>query len=855
MNISRLLHREAIIDNRGFMRHVPAWRQGRHIARPNPTDKGQSKTLTFLEAFFAASAGSIWIFLGTFNTVLLSLVFYIIKRWALFLLDNSSGDQPYSPVELSRLLSDLVPKLVSLTVVIGIRLLWAILKSSAGRTFLLVVVGGVAVLNTHTRASKEDWWRGGADAFWVFAKVFFDFWGLFNRLRAIFTRSLFWCFSLPGRLISRGSPTEFEYPRLQGENSIRLFRLHRRLPFRPLSGTLIPVPLEDAPPYEAISYSWGDCKETSVVIVNGVSFKTSKATYDALASCRSFRRSRLVWIDYLCIDQGNLDEKSKQVQMMAKIYERARLVIAHLGNHEGAFLVYLLLFEMVVAIKLQGYNGRDLADKYSRRPNPVQWQAFIHFLTSPWFSRVWVIQEVAFAKILVLKYGNCSYNWDTMVTLIKTLMEPEMTGLIHQDPKGWEAVGGMLRICHLDRERMRRYLVMAEEALHGNLLTNALSIAMQIQDPQRTEDLRQRLAQPSAASLTSLLQSSVHAQASNPRDKVYALLNLAYDRPSLNPPIPDYNLATEEVYLQTARFVLSTPDQFTMLSFAGIGSPRQFSRLPSWVPDWTSPPKGVPLTTSSDNMLDFVYHASGSLSPIIQTPSSPHSPLLTLAAIFTDKVIRLGPPLTTNHDDPNNKPVIDPSGAVFYPGDIAHFHTWHTDTISLANSHVADPYPYKSPAQSRTEAFWRTLIGDNTSTKRPAPTVLGDDYAAWVTYLEDMNALFMAPKVKIPHDDEAFWARHMAAGVWGASLARCASGRRLCVTKKGFLGCVSAGGEVGDRVVVVKGARTPFLVREKVGRNMKEDGGRWGWVGACYLHGSMDGEAVEGKEWEMMTLL
>ena len=86
-------------------------------------------------------------------------------------------------------------------------------------------------------------------------------------------------------------------------------------------------------------------------------------------------------------------------------------------------------------------------------------------------------------------------------------------------------------------------------------------------------------------------------------------------------------------------------------------------------------------------------------------------------------------------------------------------------------------------------------------------------------------------------------------------VSRIVDGRRFCVTRERRIGFVPPGTREGDRVFIVKGARTPFVVRDIPGREAGE--GKWvRLVGECYLHGVMDGEMVtSGVEWKQFVVI
>lgn len=96
-----------------------------------------------------------------------------------------------------------------------------------------------------------------------------------------------------------------------------------------------------------MSYRWGSSELTEEILVNGCCFPVTKAALDLLLARRSVWRKRTLWIDALCINQKDLQEKSEQVQQMRDIYHRASRVIAYPGGDwryrlVGSFIVQLV---------------------------------------------------------------------------------------------------------------------------------------------------------------------------------------------------------------------------------------------------------------------------------------------------------------------------------------------------------------------------------------------------------------------------------------------------------------------------------------------------------------------------------
>ncbi|CAK1356145.1 unnamed protein product [Cercospora beticola] len=90
-----------------------------------------------------------------------------------------------------------------------------------------------------------------------------------------------------------------------------------------------------APAYDAISYAWGEAKPTRKILVQGVELKVGGNCHYALRQAR-LQNAKYIWVDVLCINQQDLDEKGKQVAMMYSVYNEARRVLACIGPADEA---------------------------------------------------------------------------------------------------------------------------------------------------------------------------------------------------------------------------------------------------------------------------------------------------------------------------------------------------------------------------------------------------------------------------------------------------------------------------------------------------------------------------------------
>ncbi|KAJ5740799.1 heterokaryon incompatibility protein-domain-containing protein [Penicillium malachiteum] len=130
----------------------------------------------------------------------------------------------------------------------------------------------------------------------------------------------------------------FTYPSLQEPgNPTRMIRLmpHTRSD-APIECKLFNYNLLEgggrAHMYEALSYCWQSNVRSETVRLNGIPFSVTKNLHTALSYLRDRQLERILWIDAICINQDDSDEKSKQIPLMRMIYAQAGQVIVWLGD-------------------------------------------------------------------------------------------------------------------------------------------------------------------------------------------------------------------------------------------------------------------------------------------------------------------------------------------------------------------------------------------------------------------------------------------------------------------------------------------------------------------------------------------
>ena len=111
-----------------------------------------------------------------------------------------------------------------------------------------------------------------------------------------------------------------------------------------MTTSLVTVDLLQAPPFEALSYTWGNFQDRASLKINGHAVGIHAGLFDAIHTLRLPNSSRLIWADAICINQRDNHEKGLQINIMGEIYETAKNVAVYLlelGEAEGVWRVAL----------------------------------------------------------------------------------------------------------------------------------------------------------------------------------------------------------------------------------------------------------------------------------------------------------------------------------------------------------------------------------------------------------------------------------------------------------------------------------------------------------------------------------
>jgi Heterokaryon incompatibility protein (HET) len=206
------------------------------------------------------------------------------------------------------------------------------------------------------------------------------------------------------------------YSPLETGTEFRLFVLLSSKEWHdPIECRLQVVFLNEVPYFCALSWSWGQISDLGMIIVDGVPTQVPRNLECALRYLRQAQAGyhQVLWVDAICINQQNLMEKSHQVGIMFEIFGIAERVIAWLGaEDESSYLAMRFL---------SGFQEiPDPPDSVRNRLMSMStetWNVLQLLFNRTWFSRLWIVREVAVAKEIEIFCGNQSIPWSVLESI------------------------------------------------------------------------------------------------------------------------------------------------------------------------------------------------------------------------------------------------------------------------------------------------------------------------------------------------------------------------------------------------------------------------------------------------------
>ncbi|KAH7041425.1 heterokaryon incompatibility protein-domain-containing protein [Microdochium trichocladiopsis] len=298
----------------------------------------------------------------------------------------------------------------------------------------------------------------------------------------------------------------------------------------PLYGELNPCARDTAPPYNPISYCWGDTTDSSILNIrhdgetewSQLPIRSNLA--ELLRELRGSLSGKPIRVDAICINQSDeITEKGHQVRNMDKVY-RGRDVIIWLGQADESSNHVMDLLDKVCLIKasasitamdsshgFQQDQAQDVGsasmEQLFAELQPNGYKALYEFVSRPWFSRRWIVQLYVLSGTAMIWVDNRKQDFEAL-QLVYRALRPKLVQ--HRDGKGWKIT------CNFDPDHphhMPSEEIDPLKRFHRLLWTHDTVLS------HNTDGL----------TLERLLDNFAGFFSADPRDGIYAFLSLASD--------------------------------------------------------------------------------------------------------------------------------------------------------------------------------------------------------------------------------------------------------------------------------------------------------------------------------------
>lgn len=444
-------------------------------------------------------------------------------------------------------------------------------------------------------------------------------------------------------------------------------------------------------PFKALSYCWGDPTARYRIKLGGVIHCVTQSLGSFLKRQRDETEAKqFLWVDAICINQDDDHEKSYQLALMRNIYGTASELLIWLGDEEQP-----------------QSRGLELLGKYHQIPGdtslrPVrlrhtQRSDFEEILSRPWFDRLWIVQELllgAFRDKVETTYlisGSSRVPWTSVNNCMQFLSRFNME----------------------DREKYPNIeKVLALETLRGKYAS----------DPKR--------------SLLWWLAKTRNRDATDARDKIYGVSGLVSSSDTLLTQVSTgYQISPARLYTKFAALELCS--EGIGLALLRHCQYQKLIGLPSWVPDWSSCTRELPLWNfldieEADQIpdMDFVTIITDYAFVCKEVPAVPaHYQAATnapdsLVVVDDDKETLTTRGIILGVIRESDEPFIDSLDRAWE--DSTKFMLQVSNCRSMMESLPTRPNPYQS-TRGRHNAFWRTILADHEGLQGYHPELMAFD--------------------------------------------------------------------------------------------------------------------------------
>lgn len=556
-----------------------------------------------------------------------------------------------------------------------------------------------------------------------------------------------------------GRNVEFCFPPMQS-TEIRLLSLRPALYFGyPIICSLNPCGHSAAKrQYEALSYVWGmdEAVNLQPITVNDKTYYITRNLDSALRHLRYKNHGRALWVDAICLNQNDVEEKNRVVPEMHLIYGSAKGVIAWVGKADEGTSMAVNLVKMLSETgdepsrptlsdtERQEYLLDLIRSKQSNGQLPEadskRWTLLNVLFSHEWWDRVWTLQEVVHAKNYKLVWGFYTLHTVSgrdLAKAVELVRHLEVHGLISNS--------------------------IVETLLDSFYISRRLT---------EIEKFRKTLHTHELIPLGAALAASRNRAATNKRDHVYGCLSLPGAGPrAIN---VDYDREVLRVFEDATRALVDEGQSrcggLNFLAACQVPTSRKLNVLtPSW-------------TVIVDQINDYDPMCTPFGGDLRFTAAGSH---LSAAVYSARETSFQGPSILTVRGQWFDQ--IETVGTVRVPV---------SQSLSVQESEIIMRKFYEE---------CRNILLQARGTR-----TADSDHSAHADLFRTFICDWTISAAEMPVEDEAWSPAYMR------SVKSCCSGRRFVLTSSGFMGLAPHAAESGDHVFLIAGCDVPLILRKLV---------------------------------------
>ena len=557
--------------------------------------------------------------------------------------------------------------------------------------------------------------------------------------------------------------------------------------------------LSIAPPFQCLSYVWGNATTPAYVLVNGEQVAVTQNLVVALKRMRQCGCESEIWIDAICINQADMQEKTHQVELMGRVFSHAEEVLIWLGGELALYSFNpelttggapqteigvaegIQLMQMLAANKhfhelpyFEECKSRRCPSAYtvSNKSWTLALRSINRLMNVAWFERTWTVQEIVLARHAWFLTGMQALDWDLIAC-------------------AWRNWVTHLNSCCVE-------CIMSLPFEDFRILQRIAKNVVDLIGARNRLRQGQHLIQPL---LRLRRRESIDA-----RDKIYGLLGLQSGQHKMCL-TPDYSMSVAEVYTQFAFELIRNQGWLVPLH---LDLDQKLVGLPSWVPDWTFCPDEPADYFTNRLECCTSYNAAKSL---IAASAVLDGRTLIVNGIAVDRISRVSCPYRMRQTEAQQLELIA---------------EWH-EFLHL-RQHGCDAY---IAGGSVYDAYVETAFAGRFYQGGAFRPLKRTQFEAWQQHQRDLSRRL---RVEGPGATSCL---HLTMIFHHVAVLR----RRMCVTAKGYVGLCPEAARPGDEVFVLCDAPAPIFLRRQL--SSRPQSNEYTALGHGFLHGLMDGEAVE----------